>query len=277
MPGTPTCGPFGESGTYTTPSGQTIQGTRGPFSSQFAAVTYQKTIGNSAYNALDVSLRHAGPSLELQLGYSYGKSLDESSSLAEAVNPLNPSLSRALSAFDMRQNLVASYDWKLPLGNAEGLVALRRHAIHHRAARHALQQQRHVAAGHDSQRHQQRWRRYARLRARQSSPSTPTRATAARRSIRRSSACRPWARSGPPRGASSTAPEWRISTWRCIRPCDFPNPVRSNCAWKRSTSSTTRSSYGAAAVNGNIGSASFGQIVSAQAPREIQLAARFRF
>ena len=50
MPGTATCGPFGESGTYVTRSGQTIQGTRGPFSSQFAAVTYQKTIGNSNYN-----------------------------------------------------------------------------------------------------------------------------------------------------------------------------------------------------------------------------------
>jgi hypothetical protein len=35
--------------------------------------------------------------------------------------------------------------------------------------------------------------------------------------------------------------------------------------------------FGAAAVNGNISSASFGQIVSAQPPREIQLAARFRF
>src|SRR5208282_2300252 len=68
MPGTATCGPFGESGTYITRSGQTINGTRGPFSSQFAAVTYQKTIGNSNYNALEVSLRHASPSLELLAG-----------------------------------------------------------------------------------------------------------------------------------------------------------------------------------------------------------------
>ena len=35
--------------------------------------------------------------------------------------------------------------------------------------------------------------------------------------------------------------------------------------------------FGPAAVDGNITSASFGQIVSAQAPREIQLAVRFRF
>jgi hypothetical protein len=118
MPGTPTCGPFGESGTYVTRSGQTIQGTRGPFSTQFAAVTYQKTIGNSNYNSLEISLRHSGPSLELLLGYTYGRSLDQSSSLAEAVNPINPSLSRAISAFDLRHNFVASYDWKLPLARA---------------------------------------------------------------------------------------------------------------------------------------------------------------
>jgi hypothetical protein len=74
MPGSATCGPFGESGTYTTRSGQTIQGTRGPFDSDFAAITYQKTIGNSSYNAFEASLRHAGPSLELLLGYTYGKS-----------------------------------------------------------------------------------------------------------------------------------------------------------------------------------------------------------
>ena len=114
MPGSPTCGPFGESGTYITSSGQTIQGTRGPFSSQFAAVTYQKTIGNSNYNSLELSLRHDGRSLEWLAGYTYGKSLDQSSSLSEAVNPLNPNLSKAISAFDMRHNFVVSYNWKLP-------------------------------------------------------------------------------------------------------------------------------------------------------------------
>jgi len=114
-PGSPVCGPFGESGTYTTASGQTIQGTRGPFSPEFAAVTYQKTIGNSDYNALEVSLRHTTPSLEVLAAYTYGKSIDDSSSLSEAVTPESPALSRAISAFDMRQNFVGSFDWQLPL------------------------------------------------------------------------------------------------------------------------------------------------------------------
>jgi TonB-dependent Receptor Plug Domain len=114
MPGSPTCGPFGESGVYTTPSGQVIEGTRGPFSSQFAAVTYQKTIGNSNYNALQVNFRHTSGPLEVLLGYTYSKSLDDSSSLAEAVNPFDVNLSKALSAFDMRHNFVVSYQYKLP-------------------------------------------------------------------------------------------------------------------------------------------------------------------
>ena len=115
MPGTATCGPFGEGGTYVTSSGQVIQGTRGPYSSQFDAITYQKTLGNSNYNALEINLRHNQGPLELLVGYTYGKSLDLSSSLAEPVNPVDPSLSKAVSAFDMRHNLVASYRYALPI------------------------------------------------------------------------------------------------------------------------------------------------------------------
>ncbi|MGA9966469.1 MAG: hypothetical protein WBQ10_14820 [Terriglobales bacterium] len=47
-------------------------------------------------------------------GYTYGKSLDESSNLGEEVNPINPALSYALSSFDIRQNFVVSYNYKLP-------------------------------------------------------------------------------------------------------------------------------------------------------------------
>ena len=115
MPGTATCGPFGEGGTYVRPSGQVVQGTRGPYSSEFDAVTYQKTLGNSNYNALEVNLRHERGPLELLVGYTYAKSLDLSSSLAEPVNPVDPSLSKAVSAFDMRHNLVASYKYELPI------------------------------------------------------------------------------------------------------------------------------------------------------------------
>ncbi|MGP8245883.1 MAG: carboxypeptidase regulatory-like domain-containing protein [Bryobacteraceae bacterium] len=122
-PGTSTCGPFGESGVYTRADGTVVEGTRTGFPPQFAAVTYQKTIGNSNFNALEATLRHSRGPLELLAGYTYGKSLDQSSSLSEAVNPLNPSLSRALSAFDLRHNFVASGDWKLPLGFSVSAIA----------------------------------------------------------------------------------------------------------------------------------------------------------
>jgi len=49
------------------------------------------------------------------LAYMYDKSLDQPSSLAEAVNPVNRNLSKAIPTFDLRHNFLASYDWKLPL------------------------------------------------------------------------------------------------------------------------------------------------------------------
>ena len=113
-PGSPTCGPFSEGGLFTKANGQTVQ-VRGPFSSQFDAVTYQKTIGSSNYNALQVNLRHHSRSLEILAGYTYSKSLDDSSSLAEEVNPVDPALSKALSAFDLRHNFVASYNYTVPV------------------------------------------------------------------------------------------------------------------------------------------------------------------
>ena len=117
MPGTATCGPFGENSTYTARDGRVYNGTRGPFSSDFAGFTHQKTIGNSNYNAFETSLRHNGRQLELLLGYTYGKSLDQSSSLSEGINPIDHRLSRAISAFDLRHNLVASYQWNLPMAH----------------------------------------------------------------------------------------------------------------------------------------------------------------
>jgi hypothetical protein len=120
MPGTATCGPFGENGVYVTRAEQVIQGTRGPFDSNFAGVNYQKTIGNSSYNSFQVSLRHTSRRLQLQMGYTYGKSLDQSSNLSEGVYPAAPRLNNALSGFDLRHNFVTSYNLELPIGAVLG-------------------------------------------------------------------------------------------------------------------------------------------------------------
>lgn len=113
-PGSATCGPFGESTVYTSALGQTINGTRGPLGPAFGSVSYQKTIGNSNYNALEASLRHNGKRTQLLLSYTYSKSIDQASNLGDQVDPFNPNLTRGLSSFDMRQDFVASYSYELP-------------------------------------------------------------------------------------------------------------------------------------------------------------------
>jgi len=114
-PGQVPCGPFGEDTAYTTSTGQVYNGTRGPLGSNFGSNANQATIGNSNYNALQISLRHSSKSLELLAGYTFSKSLDQSSNVGEEVNPLDPSLSRALSSFDVKHNFVVSYKYQLPI------------------------------------------------------------------------------------------------------------------------------------------------------------------
>jgi len=114
-PGQTPCGPFGEGNTYTTSTGQVYNSTRGPLGSNFGSNASQTTIGNSNYNALQITLRHTSKRLNVLAGYTYSKSLDQSSNLGEEVNPQNPSLSRALSAFDVRHNFVVSYSYQIPV------------------------------------------------------------------------------------------------------------------------------------------------------------------
>ena len=114
-PGSATCGPFNESSTFTSASGVVYQGTRAPFSGAFGSVNLQKTIANSHDNAFEASLQHSSGNLFVQLSYTWSKSIDQSSSLAEAVYPGDPGLSRAISAFDMTHNFSATYRYELPL------------------------------------------------------------------------------------------------------------------------------------------------------------------
>jgi hypothetical protein len=119
-PGTPTCGPFGESSVYTTAAGQIINGTRGPFGSNFGGVDWLMTNGNSNYNALEVTFRHTSSRAEILAGYTYGKSLDNSSSLSDQLIPSNYRLTYGLSAFDIRHNFVASFRYELPFDRLLG-------------------------------------------------------------------------------------------------------------------------------------------------------------
>ncbi|MGA9803513.1 MAG: carboxypeptidase regulatory-like domain-containing protein, partial [Terriglobales bacterium] len=90
-PQTP-CGPFGEGTSYTTSTGRVYNGTRGPLGSKFGSDANQATIGNSNYNALQITLRHSSKRLSVLAGYTYSKSEDQSSNVGEEVNPLDPAL-----------------------------------------------------------------------------------------------------------------------------------------------------------------------------------------
>lgn len=114
--GSPVCGPFGEDTTYTTAAGQTIYGTRTPFGGpSFGDNSDVATIANSSYNALEASLRWVSRDLQVLAGYTYSKSLDDSSAFDDnPLNPFNHRLSRSLSAFDLTHNVVVSYLYDFP-------------------------------------------------------------------------------------------------------------------------------------------------------------------
>jgi hypothetical protein len=116
-PGTPTCGPFGENLVYTRADGTVVNGTRNlaGFPNTIGTDAWFKNMGNSNYNALDLTLKHTSRRLTLLASYTYGKSLDWSSNLQEQVNPFNYRAESGISAFDIKHNFVLSYDYELPL------------------------------------------------------------------------------------------------------------------------------------------------------------------
>jgi hypothetical protein len=77
--------------------------------------TAQKTIENSNYNAMETTLRYSWTRTTISLAYTYSKSIDQGSNLGEVINPYNPRLSRAISAWDLKHNFVATYNYSLPL------------------------------------------------------------------------------------------------------------------------------------------------------------------
>jgi len=114
------CGPFAEDGTYTVGT-QTIQSTRTVFQNGLGSNGIFVTEANSGYNALEISLRHNSPRAAILAAYTYSKSMDNASSwgpgvsdAGEQLNPINPRLSRSLSAFDLTHNFVVSYSYMLP-------------------------------------------------------------------------------------------------------------------------------------------------------------------
>ena len=146
------CGPSGENNIYVRPGGTYVLGTRTPFSGTalapgsnlattpcaasnssacilpdgntgiipFGNDSYFITGGYSSYNSAQINWRHTSNRWQLLLGYTFSKSLDVSSGYGEQYNPINPRLSRGLSAFDVPHNFVASYTVSLPFDKFSG-------------------------------------------------------------------------------------------------------------------------------------------------------------
>jgi outer membrane receptor protein involved in Fe transport len=115
--GTQPCGPGLENNTYLLANGQTINGTRtGPLgvTGDYSNDDYDATVANSNYNSLQVAFRHAGRSYNFSLNYTFSKSIDQASSISDTGNPYCLACTRALSAFDITHNFVATYTVNLP-------------------------------------------------------------------------------------------------------------------------------------------------------------------
>ncbi len=114
-PGSPTCGPFAENGVFIRNDGTVINGTRTVLGPNYGTVTRQTSIGYSRYNGLELNLHYTHGGSTVLAGYTFSKSVDVASNLGEQVNPFDVSRSEAPSAFDMRHNFVVSYNYDLPL------------------------------------------------------------------------------------------------------------------------------------------------------------------
>jgi Carboxypeptidase regulatory-like domain len=114
------CGPSGENNVYVTSAGQTYYGTRPTLMGEtngtpnFSSNSWFKTIGNSDYNSLQVTLRRSTGRLDFLGAYTYSKSMDNASGYGEGVNVVNPNL-KALSAFNSTNNFVLSETYQLPI------------------------------------------------------------------------------------------------------------------------------------------------------------------
>ena len=120
----PACGPFREDNNYTSAGGQTIYGTRSgqnggaqinAASENFGENTSDSTIASSNFNALESTVRYEHGGSQFLLSYTYAKSIDQGSNIGEQLNPINPRQSRTISAWDQKHSFVASYTSALPL------------------------------------------------------------------------------------------------------------------------------------------------------------------
>lgn len=101
------------------------------YSPQFSSLFAWRSIGNSAYNAGQFSLRRHAGGVEFDLNYTYSKSIDQGSNAerinefegfglgSQIINSWIPSQNRAISDFDTTHVINANWVYELPVGNGK--------------------------------------------------------------------------------------------------------------------------------------------------------------
>lgn len=99
-------------------AGDLLDGTLNRLNSSFADIQYGQARGESFYNGFNFSVRKRYTyGLDLQVGYTYGKAIDDSSSFGRGLSipdAQNLKLSRGLSDFDVRHKLSLSLLYETP-------------------------------------------------------------------------------------------------------------------------------------------------------------------
>ncbi len=132
-PGSPTCSPFGEDpgagspivlapgvsapgypGVTSFATTRLITGLGTPTTDNFISNPYMATVVSSSFNSLQVSVKHNTKYANFLVAYTFEKSIDNGSTSFDATNPLDPRQDRALSVFDVPQDLTVSYTVQLP-------------------------------------------------------------------------------------------------------------------------------------------------------------------
>ncbi len=102
-----------------------ITGLGSPTTDNFISNPLMATVVSSSFNSLQVSVKHNTKYANFLVAYTFEKSIDNGSTSFDATNPLDPRQDRALSVFDVPQDLTVSYTLRLPFEKFTGGAANR--------------------------------------------------------------------------------------------------------------------------------------------------------
>jgi len=101
------------------------------FDPQYSSLYAWRSVGNAAYNGLQLTMRHKGKGLDFDFNYTYSKSIDVGSNAerinefegggfaSQIINSWSPAQLRAVSDYDTTHQLNANWVYELPFGKGK--------------------------------------------------------------------------------------------------------------------------------------------------------------